>query len=238
MIKTIRNHVPLVLICIFLFLFAPSNVVTYNDKIITTVPLPNGLLDLCGIFRASSRMFYPVYYLILIGGEYFLWTFKKHLAKTKIYGILILVVYVQLFDLKACVYQKHADMLESTLSTNIFDDEILQAAADGSKVLLADEMAVDIRRTVVWALKNDMACYPTVANSGTYEKSAEFTSANLARIKSSGDIGDFVIVITNLEILEKYNSFPQIAFYQYDNIYYIFKSGTGGYDKKVLPIIE
>ena len=38
--------------------FAISNVVTFNDKVIANIHLPEAILNLCGIFRASSRIFY------------------------------------------------------------------------------------------------------------------------------------------------------------------------------------
>lgn len=62
--ETFKRHIYLIFICIFMICFAISNVVTFNDKILCTIPLPKLVEDLCGIFRASSRLFYPVYYLV------------------------------------------------------------------------------------------------------------------------------------------------------------------------------
>ena len=56
--------------CIGMTLFAVSNVVTFNDKTLVTIPLSDKLVDLCGIFRASSRMFYFTYYSLVIFSLY------------------------------------------------------------------------------------------------------------------------------------------------------------------------
>lgn len=54
--------------CIFLTMFAASNVITWDDKVLLAIPLPQKLIRLCCIFRASSRLFYPVYYLLILFG--------------------------------------------------------------------------------------------------------------------------------------------------------------------------
>ena len=46
-------------------LFAITNVVCFDDVELLNIPLPEGLVKLCGIFRASGRMFYPVYYVLM-----------------------------------------------------------------------------------------------------------------------------------------------------------------------------
>ena len=53
-IRSLKNYVPLIIICIFLFCFSISNTITWNDKILITIPLPEILQKICDIFRASS----------------------------------------------------------------------------------------------------------------------------------------------------------------------------------------
>lgn len=48
-------------------LYAITNVVTLNDRMLE-IPLPQWLSSICGIFGASGRMMYPVYYMVLIFG--------------------------------------------------------------------------------------------------------------------------------------------------------------------------
>ena len=59
-------------------------------------------MKLCGIFRASGRMFYPVYYVLMtaciVGLARLL---RQYWAKAALYpAVLVLVAAVQLFDLE------------------------------------------------------------------------------------------------------------------------------------------
>ncbi len=55
--------------CAFLAAFAVSNTVTLNEFSFT-IPLPGWLLELCGIFRSSGRMFYLVAACMLVWAVY------------------------------------------------------------------------------------------------------------------------------------------------------------------------
>ncbi|MBC7525383.1 MAG: hypothetical protein H7239_13220 [Flavobacterium sp.] len=63
---TIKKWGLLLILCIVLCLFALTNVISLNDKIITTLPLPKIIEKLGFIFRASGRFVWPLYYLIFI----------------------------------------------------------------------------------------------------------------------------------------------------------------------------
>ena len=78
--------------------FAISNVVTFNDLILCTIPLPELIAGICGIFRASSRMFYPVYYTIFCLLIILLWKILDD-NKNYAYAILTFIVILQLFDI-------------------------------------------------------------------------------------------------------------------------------------------
>ena len=56
----------LLLIIPVLVIFALSNVVTLNDRVLFTYPLPDAVLRLWGVFRGTERMLWPVFYLIYI----------------------------------------------------------------------------------------------------------------------------------------------------------------------------
>lgn len=56
----------LLMIIPVLFVFALSNVVTFNQHVLFSYNLPEPLLRLWGVFRGTERMLWPVYYLIFI----------------------------------------------------------------------------------------------------------------------------------------------------------------------------
>lgn len=62
----LRRHWMLAVVCLILSVFAVSNVVTANGATLFTLSLPAPLLSLCSVFRSSGRLFWPVYYLLML----------------------------------------------------------------------------------------------------------------------------------------------------------------------------
>lgn len=86
----------LFILCFTLCLFALTNVISLNDKIITTFPLPKIIEKLGFIFRASGRFVWPLYYLIFIGS---ILMFNKIKINTNLKIIVFLIITVlQLWD--------------------------------------------------------------------------------------------------------------------------------------------
>ncbi len=62
----LKKHCGMVFVCACLTIFAVSNTWVANIRVLFTIPLPETLQSLCDTFRASGRMFWPVYYLIFL----------------------------------------------------------------------------------------------------------------------------------------------------------------------------
>jgi len=60
------NYWGLLLIVPVLVIFALSNVVTLNDRVLFSYPLPEPILRLWGVFRGTERMLWPVFYLVFV----------------------------------------------------------------------------------------------------------------------------------------------------------------------------
>lgn len=113
--KLAVENVGLFFVCIFLTCFAVSNVVCFDSTQLIEIPLPEKLLKFCGIFRASSRMFYPVYYLLMLFGIVLCKDILKCVHHSKYLDLVLLVcLFLQLFDMKTVLWQKHIDMDERT----------------------------------------------------------------------------------------------------------------------------
>lgn len=176
-----------IIVSVFMTLFALSNVITFNDKILVTIPLPEALLNLCGIFRASSRMFYFVYYSLVIFSLYriidILSNLKPadgsssktwHVHKTMPVCITLGVVcLMQICDLSSVIRVKHEVMTEKLKYQSILDDHKLANLVKGKRYLISD---TGDRGLAVFAGKNNLATSYSVANSGDY--SAEWIKAN------------------------------------------------------------
>jgi len=97
--------VPLLAFCALLGFAAVTNVVTFNDKVLFTIPVPAIVTNTGDIFRASGRLFWPVYYLILFALVIYLARSKwPEWLKTT---VLTLGLLIQLYDIKLLItFQK------------------------------------------------------------------------------------------------------------------------------------
>ncbi len=81
--------------CAGLFLFSLSNLITVNERIIFSYPLPQFILSLCNIFRSSGRFFTVIYYL------WFLWVIVGiiRLSPRHKKTLLLCLVLIQIIDI-------------------------------------------------------------------------------------------------------------------------------------------
>ncbi len=99
--------IPLLCFVAVISLFAITNVVSWNDKILFTIPIPNKLLQVADIFRASARYFWVAYYLILFFGIMMAIQFVGRIVFAV--PLLIIVLLVQLYDYKLLLGTEHID---------------------------------------------------------------------------------------------------------------------------------
>ncbi len=103
LLTEIQNNVWLLLLGLCFTLFAISNVMTFHDAILIEYPLPDFLMNFAAIFRASSRMFYPVYYLLILLGLKGL----SYLNIKMCSAIMILLAAIQVVDIAPGLITKH-----------------------------------------------------------------------------------------------------------------------------------
>ena len=106
-------------------LYALSNIVTLNDTVLLAVPLPELILSVCNIFRASARFFWIPYYLLI----YFMLSclLKSCNKDYKKIAIAALLVFLQICDLSVSIASKQAEFqssfkYENILTSDIWDD--------------------------------------------------------------------------------------------------------------------
>ena len=185
----------LFIVCLlFLTCFAITNTITWDDQVLATFPLPEKLLELCNIFRASGRMFYPVYYTIILAELYCIITIPK---KWMSYVILTVVLFVQLFDMRAVFVDKHVEMREKYYDEGtLLQDEVLNAIEGKEIVVIMENADPDFKKVVAaWAGKKGMATAYSVANSGTYMDSLVFSMQCEQNI-TMGIVDDKILYVT------------------------------------------
>lgn len=220
----IKRNFILLLFLLCCFLFAISNVVTLNDKILFDIPLPQWMEKLCGIFRASSRIFYPVYYCIFICIAYGIWQFSvSRLSKTKAYIILGLIMAIQLFDIHSCIIEKHQMMNKNASYTSLLDDQVLNDILQNNQYLILDNYSGDSRSLAVVALKNHMKLYYSTANSGAYWSAYNNSIEIASTAKETGEIKSYVIVTSDAATAGSYLKHENIECYRSNENYYLFQ---------------
>lgn len=128
-----KRNWELLLMCAVFAVFAVSNYVTLNGRVLLHLRLPDAVMRLFAMYRASGRMFYPVYYLLM------LYAAKRLCAlpgKRVACALLCLAVGVQVVDMAPALRQKHADFAAYRESTALVSQPEWDAMAEGRTALL------------------------------------------------------------------------------------------------------
>ena len=155
----LRRHWALACCCAVLTVFAISNVITANGATLATLPLPASLIKLFSIFRSSGRLFWPIYYLLML-------LTLVGLARLKGRGLLAgaaLLAVVQAWDVSPGMVQRSAAMLQA-MQTDAFPTEMesdfWQAAQ--RETLLAELAAGTVREDTLYLFAEEGAFLPAV----------------------------------------------------------------------------
>ena len=130
---------PVFAACVFLTLFAVSNKIYWGNTGIE-LPLPAKLLELCGIFRSSGRMFYLVAACMVV---YAVYTLRDRLPGRYAVLVLALFVGVQAFDLSAAAQQKRQKFADPINATVVNNDQTASLGAGHTQLLAAGEVRED-----------------------------------------------------------------------------------------------
>ena len=106
--KLYRNHLFLVLFLACSTVFAISNVVCAFSYQLFAIPLPDAVLKLFNVFRASGRLFWPVNYILLTLSIAH-WNSMKRLGNKGPVAVVTVVMIMQLWDLSPVLARKHND---------------------------------------------------------------------------------------------------------------------------------
>jgi len=108
----LKNNAILFLFCFGMFLFAVSNVVTFDQHILFAYPIPDALLRYLSFFRASGRMFWVVYYVITLGVIVYM---NAHFSAKKGALLFALLFAVQMYDISPALREnsRHFDVFAS-----------------------------------------------------------------------------------------------------------------------------
>jgi hypothetical protein len=174
----------LVLIIPVLVIFALSNVVTLNDRVLFSYPLPEPILRLWGVFRGTERMLWPVFYLVFV---FAIHQVVKLTPRRWVTGLFLLAAFsLQLAEVYPQLERFHAEFSnpggkKTTLTSSFWSDA---AGKFNSVVILPlslDNWARLTEYAAVYRLKINYSYYARYSPS--LEPAARQKTANLAEGK-------------------------------------------------------
>jgi len=174
-----KNLLPLFILLVLMAVFSLSNKAMMGDTVLYDIPLPDALLYVGKVFRASARFFWPAYYIIMI-------FFCVVLVKSRVLGkatlvLLLLLVALQAYDLKKLFINRNFP--SGTFDTPFDDDNWVNATRDFDKIIIYRPFVVhnvsfgDWQDLLYLALKNHKPISTGNTARDNSTKSLEYTNS-------------------------------------------------------------
>ncbi|MEA4911058.1 MAG: DUF6311 domain-containing protein [Oscillospiraceae bacterium] len=182
----IKRYPALFGVCVCLTAFAVSNIVTVNERRFLLFDLPESIQRLADMLRSSSRLFWPVYYLIFLFVIVFLARRVRRVRRTNVGAILLAALLcVQLGDMAPTLYEKHVDF--DTGSPH-HDDPTAAAFfrengdAFDHIVAIGDQEVIRGMYIDLWAAKNGMTTNDAFFASVDFEQYAVYANEQYEKL--------------------------------------------------------
>ena len=198
---------PLFALAGFMVLFAITNRITFNDSVLFEIPLPQALLKIGSIFRASSRFFWVAYYLILF---FFLLFFMKQRMEPAATIILLLTITgLQAYDLRPLIHGRNlppgtynSPLNEKKWKSIIKDYDRIITYPPFQNHLLSN---MDYQDLSFLAVKNNVAISIGYTARDNIRKNNQYTDS-LTHSINNGILRDNELYITSPEHLERFSA--------------------------------
>lgn len=141
--------------CVFtivFFLYAISNRITWGDKVLINLPLPDKLLSIFSIFRASARFMWPIVYSLVIISVILVGSLYKKYISIIIIGICVVI---QLVDISNLIFNRQENFTKYVDDSTQLDSEIWEYIANGKSkieyITFEDETEME-QVDLLWAI--------------------------------------------------------------------------------------
>ena len=150
----VKEHLPLCAVCLILTMFSISHVITANGATLIALPLSEKLIRFFSIFRSGGRLFWPVYYLLMLSAFVGL----CRVAHSRL--LVAAAVFLQLLDLSPAFLERHQEMSAaqtvSAFSSSLTSDFWQQAADRYEHLFSMDGIQDDALHLALYAADNAM----------------------------------------------------------------------------------
>lgn len=218
--------VPLLFITFLISLFAISNKITFNDNILFEINIPELLVRIGSIFRATSRFIWLFYYVIFIMS--FILILKSNIKK-EIKAILILIIFTtQSYDISA-FFNKNLPKGEYKL-TKLSENRWLKLTSNFERIItykpfnnhLSNHM--DYQDLCLIALKNNKPITIGYVARESTEINKRFTDSLDLQIKDNSFSEENLFIVSKKELpifkLSIYQNTLQV--YKLDDYFVLF----------------
>ena len=207
-------------------LFAVSNVVTFNDAVIFTLPLPKALAKICNTFRASSRLFYPVYYCVFIAVILSIWKHTEKIGAQRVHILLFFILALQICDLSNVITQKHQHMSKIKSFKSLLDDTDLSAVLRTKRHIILDSRGSKspFLQFTVAALKNHNVLHYTFVNRRASGNPHAKETDVLTFIKETGNIGYYLVATKCSAARDTYLKLKDSAYIQKGELCFVYSN--------------
>lgn len=99
-----KQNIPLTVLMLLFTLFAISHIVSFNERVLFTIPVPDFFIRLNGTFKAGGRFFWPVYYLLLL--TLFIYWNRLQIPAVLKATLLVIIVIIQFADIRIFFFNR------------------------------------------------------------------------------------------------------------------------------------
>jgi hypothetical protein len=197
----VRPHYALIVLCIFLTLFAITNNIGFGNKIFI-IPLPDWVIALASNLRGAGRMFWPVYYCLLLATLYIV---MRAYPSKHLFWILLIAASLQIIDTSAGWLKIRKGLVSSTgseLHTPLKSKFWVDAASQYKKVIRVPAQNIANRWEVFadYAAKNKQATNFAFLSRVDQEKLDDFNRLILSRMASGSVDKDSLYIFENWKL--------------------------------------
>ena len=203
-----RSYIGLLLFCGFCALFAWSHVVSFGERELFTIPLPEAVQRVCSVFRASGRLFWPVYELLFLVASLTAIRLPGRFGRKPELPVgraaLLVLVLLQLLDLSPALRQKHGSQCSPTGSYN----PAFYESQDWQQVLGAYERAELLNyhhdyNLAAFLMKYHLQSNILPANRGDFAGAEERCRRMILELYQGQEMEENVLYLTNDPLLAR-----------------------------------
>lgn len=200
---SLGKKISLIFIVGLILILSLSNRITLFSHTLFTIPLPNFIVKLWSIFRATGRLFWPVFYLIYI--FIFIQLFRFFKGRKLKYGLAILlalIFVIQTIDMSHILAEKREFFAYEQTYTSPLKSSFWQDAPKAYQHLIVFSAPPDYTFPI-FAMANKMTINNATLARGPYEKMIQYAKEKI-KLLESGDLdNDELYIIKDQKIFEE-----------------------------------